>query len=54
MRIIVYKMDNVNYQYHKFAGYVLFPFRLSLLITSTLSTSLLLYVLDWIQQSLID
>ena len=39
MRIIVYKMDNVNYQYHKFAGYVLFPLRLVSLCLLTLTTA---------------
>lgn len=47
-------MNNVNYHYHKFAGYVLFPFRLSLLLTSILSTSLLLYTLDKLSFKIVD
>jgi 1-acyl-sn-glycerol-3-phosphate acyltransferase len=31
-------MEHVNYQYHKFAGYILFPVRLLTLVTSTLLT----------------
>jgi len=39
-------MDNVNYQYHKFAGYVLFPLRLVSFIMSTLLTISLIFILD--------
>ena len=31
-------MDSINYQFHVFAGYILFPMRLAVLVTSSLLT----------------
>jgi len=39
-------MDNVNYQYHKFSGYILFPLRLVSLCLLTLSTVVFINLTD--------
>ena len=39
-------MDSINYQFHKFAGYLLFPLRLLVLVISTFPTIFSIYILD--------
>jgi len=42
-------MDSVNYHYHTFAGYILFPLRLTLFITTTIALCSSVYVLDMLR-----
>lgn len=43
---IINKMDSINYEYHKFAGYLLFPLRLIVVIMIQCLSPIIIYSLD--------